>query len=182
MTTFLLVGSLIFEEWVGLKGFVPNDKVTNLAVGGTTTEYWINNLGQAAGAEPVDAVLLYCGSNDLNENIHDTEIISNVLRCAEIVHEQVPTAAFAYFSIIKAPQKIGKWKLIDRINAVIRTSLPIGDLFVETNNVFFRDGSPVEYFFIDDGLHLTSEAYLTLSAYVQPIISNWFRENGNPKV
>ncbi len=73
----------------------------------------------------------------------------------------------------KAPQKQGKWTLIDRLNAAIRTDLPAGDLYVETNDVFFRDGRPVARYFVEDGLHLTGKAYATLSTYARPLIATW---------
>ena len=173
MKTILLAGSSIFQQWADAVGLAPSSRVKNRAVGGTTSRYWSENLGEVVTSEALDAVLLYCGSNDFNHDIAEAEIIANVVRCAEIVHDRVPTAAFAYFSIIKAPQKQGKWDRIDRVNATIRGQLPVGDLYVESNTVFFSDGLPIASYFVDDGLHLTAKAYTALAAYAQPILANW---------
>ena len=89
------------------------------------------------------------------------------------IESKSPTTVFAYFSVIKAPQKSGKWELIERLNSAIRIGLPTGDLYVETNDVFFDDKLPMNHFFAKDGLHLTNEAYLALLTYARPLISNW---------
>ena len=175
MKTILLVGSSIFEQWSNMKDFAPGYTVKNRAIGGTITSYWMEHLADVLTAESPDTVLLYCGSNDINNGILEEDIIANVSQCCKIVHGLSPATVFAYFSIIKAPQKSDKWELIDRLNSAIRIGLPVSDLYVETNDVFFSDRLPVDRFFVEDGLHLTSEAYDTLSTYARPLISNWMR-------
>ena len=59
------------------------------------------------------------------------------------------------------------------MNLAIRLRLSVGDLYVETNDVFFDDKLPMNHFFAKDGLHLTNEAYLALLTYARPLISNW---------
>ena len=175
MKTVLLIGSSIFEQWNNIKDLVPGYSVKNCAIGGTTTSYWLEHLADVLTAESTDVVLLYCGSNDVNHGVPEENIIANVSQFCKIVHDLSPATLFAYFSVIKAPQKSGKWELIDRLNSAIRIGLPIGDLYVETNDVFFSSQLPVGRFFVEDGLHLTSEAYDTLSTYVRPLISDWMR-------
>ena len=97
-----------------------------------------------------------------------------------IVAAWSPQTAFAYFSIIKAPQKMGKWDLIDRLNGAIRSELLPGDLYVESNDVFVQDGRPVQRFYIEDGLHLTGEAYETLAAYARPLVTEWLGATPSP--
>jgi lysophospholipase L1-like esterase len=155
----------------------PSHRVVNCAVGGTITQYWKDHLVAAMVAELPHAVLFYCGSNDLNQDIPETVIVDNVVQCRALVRRQSPTCLFAYFGIIKAPQKEGKWELIDRLNATIRSALPPGDLYVETNAVFCREGSPVSRLFVEDGLHLTDEAYALLSLYARPMLSDWMKED-----
>ena len=173
MKTVLLIGSSIFEQWNNIKDLVPGYSVKNCAIGGTTTSYWLEHLADVLTAESTDVVLLYCGSNDVNHGVSEENIIANVSQCCKIVHDLSPTTVFAYFSVIKAPQKSGKWELIERLNSAIRIGLPTGDLYVETNDVFFDDKLPMNHFFAKDGLHLTNEAYLALLTYARPLISNW---------
>jgi len=181
MKTTLLVGSSIFEQWSNMKDFALGYTVKNRTIGGTTTSYWTEHLADVLTAESPNAVLFYCGSNDINNGVLEENIIANVSQCCKIVHGLSPVTAFAYFSIIKAPQKSGKWELIDRLSSSIRIGFPVDDLYVETNDVFFGDRLPVDRFFVDGGLHLTSEAYATLSAYARPLISNWIGAGNMPR-
>ena len=75
----------------------------NRAIGGTTTPYWTQHLAGVLAAESADAVLMYCGSNDINSGVPEEDIIANVSHCCGAVHGLPSTAAFAYFGIIKAP-------------------------------------------------------------------------------
>ena len=177
MKTILLVGSSIFQAWSNAKNIAPEYNVKNRAIGGTITAYWTEHLPAILTEEVPDIVLFYCGSNDINCNISEADIIENVAKCRKIIRSFSQNINFAYFSIIKAPQKRGRWKLIDNINTAINNELSLNDLYIETNNLFFADNGPVERFFIEDELHLTSEAYDELSTYTQPLISAWMKNN-----
>ncbi|HRF47099.1 MAG TPA: GDSL-type esterase/lipase family protein [Anaerolineales bacterium] len=173
MTTLLLIGSSIFEAWRELPTQAPGYVIRNRAVGGTVTAQWVEWLPEVLAQEAPAAVLFYCGSNDLNEGVPEPAIAANTLACRQVVHDLAPEARFAYFGIIKAPQKLGKWDVIDRVHAAIRAELPARDLFIDTDPVFVRDGRPVEPFFVEDRLHLTPEAYAALAADAVPRISAW---------
>lgn len=178
MQTIVLAGSSIFQAWTHAQDIAPGHRVVNRAVGGTTTQYWKDRLAAVMAAESPDAVLFYCGSNDLNQNISEGAIVENVVQCRAVVRRQSPTCLFAYFGIIKAPQKNGKWDLIERLNRAIRSALPPRDLYVETNEVFFPEGRPVSRLFAEDGLHLTDEAYDLMSVNARPILAAWMMEIG----
>jgi lysophospholipase L1-like esterase len=171
--TILIIGSSIFEQWAGVQAAVPGCCVVNRAIGGTVTAFWAEHFATVLADESPDFVLFYCGSNDLNAEVPDDAIVANVLACRVTLHALAPKAKLAYFGIIKAPQKLGKWEQIEQINAAIAQRLAPGDLYVESNAVFFPGDSPVAHFFIDDGLHLTDDAYAALSEYAQPLLADW---------
>ena len=50
----------------------------------------------------------------------EVEHIANLARLQQIINHQSNRLRYAYFSIIQAPQKAGKWALIDQINAAVR--------------------------------------------------------------
>lgn len=179
MKKLLLVGSSIFADWHNLKQLASHFTISNRAVGGTMTAYWQEHLAAVVTEEAPDVVLFYCGSNDLNDAVPAEVIRAQTLQCCAIVHQCASNAALAYFSIMKAPQKQGKWELIDALNESIRRALPDGDLYIETNAVVFGDEQPVDTFFVEDGLHLTSDAYAALDAYAAPRIVAWL-EAGTP--
>jgi lysophospholipase L1-like esterase len=183
MKRVLLVGSSIFEQWTDLTEIAADAPVVNRAIGGTITADWVLCLAGVLSAESPDAVLFYCGSNDINAGVAEDEIVANVVRCRQILAAYSPETAFAYFGIIKAPQKLGKWDLIDRLNNAIHSNLPAGDLYVESNDVFVQNGRPVARCYIEDGLHLTDEAYESLAAYARPLISDWLgATRQNPRI
>ncbi len=175
--TVLIVGSSIFEQWACVQNAVPGCRVVNRAIGGTVTAFWAEHLAAVLTEVPPDFVLFYCGSNDLNAEVPDEDIVANVLACRATLKALAPGAKLAYFGIIKAPQKLGKWEQIEQINAQIAQGLLEGDLFVESNAVFFPDNAPTAHFFIEDGLHLNDDAYAALSEYAQPLLAEWIREN-----
>ncbi len=176
MTTLLLIGSSIFEAWTMLGAQAPGYVIRNRAVGGAVTAQWVEWLPEVLAQEASEAVLFYCGSNDLNDGVPEPAIVANTLACRQAVHDLAPDARFVYFGIIKAPQKLGKWDVIDRLHAAIRAGLPAEDLFVDTDPVFLRSGSPVESFFVEDRLHLTEDAYAALAAEALPRITTWLAQ------
>jgi lysophospholipase L1-like esterase len=177
MCKVLVIGSSIFEQWSEILRVMPDCVVKNRALGGTITRYWTERLPkmltQTHREELPDVVLFYCGSNDLNHDVTESEIIANVLTCRAILSERISKARFVYFGIIKAPQKFGKWEMIERINAGVADNLLAGDLYIESNVVFLQGEQPVAEYFIEDGLHLNSEAYDALCAYAKPLLSAW---------
>ena len=77
MKTILLVGSSIFEQWSNMKNFAPGYTVKNRAIGGTITSYWTEHLADVLTAESPNAVLFYCGRNDINNGVLEENIIEN---------------------------------------------------------------------------------------------------------
>ena len=141
MNTVLLVGSSIFEVWENTENLLPGYRVINRAVGGTITSYWVEHLSEVLMDETPDAVLFYCGSNDINDGIPEKVILKNFSQCRNIVHSYSSDALFAYFSIIKAPQKNGKWEWIDRLNTMIQNQLQAKDLYVGDKSSFLQRGT-----------------------------------------
>ncbi|MCX7003816.1 MAG: GDSL-type esterase/lipase family protein, partial [bacterium] len=145
----LLVGSSIMEQWSATAALLPGAHVVNRAVGGTLTTYWVEHLVIVLVEEQPDAVGIYCGSNDLNQDVSAAGIIANLARCRAIIAQHAAALPCAYFSIIKAPQKLGRWDVIDAINAAVRAQQPAGDLYLELNEVLCPANQPVAPFFID---------------------------------
>jgi|TARA_B110000495_G_C22937588_1_gene548423 lysophospholipase L1-like esterase len=102
--------------------------------------------------EKPDAVCMYCGSNDLNAAIGEEQIVGNVLRLRVLVRAYGECVPLAFFSIIKAPQKLSKWDLIERINSRVREEL-----------------------FVEDQLHLTDAAYALMVGTAEPVLADWLR-------
>lgn len=180
MNKILLTGSSIFEQWESAAQAAPGHEVVNRAVGGTTTGDWIETLADVLEHEKPDMLWMYCGSNDLcGEPIPDS-VADNVITCRRIACGHNPKMRFAYFSIIKAPQKKGLWERIDNINSDIRSRLLPEDLFVDLNKLFFVDGTPVRELFVEDELHLTAASYDAMVKLTGPLMQKWLNRKGSP--
>lgn len=170
MKTILLIGSSIFEAWASAPDLFPHWHTVNRAVGGTVTSDWTSSVAGTLDAESPDVVWYYCGSNDLNRDIPQDEIIANVMHCRGEIYRKSTSITFVYFGIIKAPQKEGKWEIIEALNVKIQAELKPGDLYIDTNSIFFPGTEPDTELFIEDGLHLTAKGYTRLSNYAKPVI------------
>jgi lysophospholipase L1-like esterase len=173
MSRILLTGSSIFEMWSNSAQAAPEHTVVNRAVGGTVTPYWRDVLAPVLAAERPDVLWMYCGSNDLCGETVPDDIADNIIACRRIAAAHNPSLRFAYFSIIKAPQKRGRWDVIDSIHADIREQLMPGDLFVDLNQIFFPNGAPRRELFVEDELHLTAAAYDAMAEYTRPLMQKW---------
>jgi lysophospholipase L1-like esterase len=173
MSKILLTGSSIFEQWSNASEAAPDHIVVNRAIGGTVTPYWKDVLGPVLAAEKPDVLWMYCGSNDLCAETVPDDVADNIGACRKIATEKNPAMRFAYFSIIKAPQKKGRLEVIDAIHADIRARLLPGDLFVDLNQIFFPNGAPVRELFVEDELHLTAAAYDAMVEFTRPLMHKW---------
>jgi len=179
MKRIVLVGSSIFEQWTTVENAVPKEtqdvNINNYAVGGTMTAYWVENIEEVLRSAKPDIIWFYCGSNDFNDGIAESNIIDNIRMCRNLVSDFSTEIQFAYFSIIKAPQKFGKLEAIDFVNSEVRRLLFEQDLYVECNDVLFGEESKIREFYVEDDLHLTSKAYDVFAEYVKPLLASWIK-------
>jgi hypothetical protein len=67
---------------------------------------------------------------------------------------------------------------MDGLNAAVREALPGSDLYLATSPIFFAEGWPAGRYFVEDGLHLTADAYSSLAAYALPHVkTGWMQAN-----
>lgn len=163
------------SQWGTPKGFPPTVQVINRAKGGTLASDWMDDL---LDEEKPDAVLLYCGSNDLNHGHTADEVKHHLAQCLYSLHHHQHGCPVAYFDIIKAPEKSDKFDMIEDINSEVSRHLQRGDLRILTNDVFLEGDDPIAFYFIEDRLHLTPEAYEALSLHAIPRLITWL-EGGN---
>ncbi|MEM8876082.1 MAG: GDSL-type esterase/lipase family protein [Planctomycetota bacterium] len=171
MTDVLLIGSSIFRHWGdGAAEAFPGRSFVNIAVGGTISADWVPDTGtqhlRAMLVEYHPAVVgCYVGSNDINHGIEAGAIADNVLSIADAV--TAAGAWFAYFSIIKCPDKRDKLANIDAVHEGITAGL------IRRPNCSIVDINPVfdgrDDFFQEDGTHLTPDAYTALTKHLKRV-------------
>jgi lysophospholipase L1-like esterase len=174
----VLVGSSIIQQWGQPKGLPSSIQVVNRGRGGTTAKEWIRWLGDLLEEEQPDALLLYFGSNDINQGHTVDEIKHHIAECIHLLHHHSHGCPLAWFDIIKAPQKADKFEMVDDINSEVSQYLYRGDLRILTNDVFLKGDDPIAFYFVEDQLHLTPGAYEALSLHAVPRLVTWL-EGGN---
>jgi hypothetical protein len=141
--------------------------VKNLAIGGTTTAYWAENIKRHITPN-VNHLAFYCGSNDINQGVAEKIIINQTLTCFEILKTINSSIKISYFSIMKSPQKYNFYNEIDNINNSIKNEL--GEhLYINLNTIINND--PIWY--LEDQLHLKQIAYQKMEETLSPTLRNW---------
>lgn len=166
-----LLGSSIFEFWGNPKW--GDLLISNNAIRSTTSEYWLEH--DFSDLPNTEHILIYCGSNDLIFGNKPEQIIANILSLISTLSEQFPTTYIGFFSILKCPQKQAENQLeiIEHINQQIRLKSSEHFRYFEFNDAICNDPK----WFVGDGLHLTTEAYMMLNRFYEPVIQNWVQHS-----
>jgi lysophospholipase L1-like esterase len=186
MVDIVMIGSSIFEFWQ--QPHWPPLTVSNNAIRGTQSQYWCDsNLNALPKAR---SYLVYCGSNDLIYGVSVKQTIDNIKAVLTNLIRLYPAAKVGYFSIMKCPQKesAGQLNIIDDINQQISSfinivnrgssptkAIKIANLYYFNFNHYIANNKqyPLKSWFVDDGLHLTNEAYRMLDKQLTPVLARW---------
>ena len=168
MRPVLFVGSSIFEQWTQCGDAVDGPSV-NEAIGGTTSRDWLPRLEPLLKLHRPRLVACYVGSNDFNNAIDFTETKANVLELAAITATHCP---LLYASIIRGPAKRGHWDQLIELQQALAGALPDRCMLVDLNPVFRTDSGVLRHdFFVEDGVHLTPDAYDALTHFMRPVLA-----------
>jgi lysophospholipase L1-like esterase len=171
MVDALYVGSSIFQQWQTAAEVWPGRRVENIAVGGTVTTYWLERLEADIRQYRPRVLCYYCGSNDFNADETAAAIAGRTLKTLERVWAIDKGIHIAYHSVIKAPQKQGRWLDVDTVNAALEDHMKDLDqgYYVDLNSVFFDEGgNALAELYVGDQLHLTADAYARMVRQCQP--------------
>jgi lysophospholipase L1-like esterase len=169
----VFVGSSIIALWDGLADNFSGVRVLNTAVCGAQTRDILGRLDELVTAHEPRMVCYYCGSNDINASVPVETIVVNTCETYARLRRQLPSLKFVYLSIIRAPQKMDRWQLVDQVNAEMRHQSTIQPdfHFIDINPVFFSaEQVPWSDFYQEDQLHLTAPAYAALGEFLAPLV------------
>lgn len=176
----VFTGSSIIALWENLPQFFPEVELLNTAISGSQTDEIYVHLDALVVSQSPSLVCYYCGSNDINHAVAVQVIVENVIKTYQAIRDKLGQTTFVFLSIIKAPQKMNRWGVVDEVNMQINQlahTYP-GFAYIDINPIFFtEDGEPRLQFYVADQLHLTLPAYVTLGAYLAPrvmkIMHDW---------
>lgn len=172
----LMVGSSIFEQWSTAQGQHHYFELVNYAIGGTTADYWSEEISTKLGKADFQFVLLYCGSNDFNQGFTKKAILASLKQCIEQVRARLGSHAVCYCSIMKAPQKLelGLADDIDYVNQAIFSFLTQDELGIDMDEALgAKYAHDYAFLYQEDKLHLTDEAYCRIKDYLFPKLEAW---------
>ncbi|MFB1015165.1 MAG: SGNH/GDSL hydrolase family protein [Alteromonadaceae bacterium] len=175
MFDIVMIGSSIFEFWGK-----PNwGKVTiaNHAIRGTQSQDWLCKAiqGQLDNLPPSNHLLIYCGSNDLIFGHSPIEIVNNICSLLDKLDLIFPDTRLGYFSILMCPQKLaaGQQGAVNEINQSIKEYCYGKYDYFHFNNYIENNAK----WFVEDGLHLTNQAYLMLNDKLNPVLTQWVKSD-----
>ncbi|WP_286261603.1 GDSL-type esterase/lipase family protein [Thalassotalea atypica] len=167
MYDIVMIGSSIFEFWQQPKF----DKLIakNCAIRSTQTKDWLDKSYDNWPAS--SHMLIYCGSNDLIFGNTPKQITRNVCALLDKLSAKFPNTRLGYFSIMQCPQKTEarQFDVIKQINNEINAYCAHQYDFFNFNDFIENDPK----WFVDDGLHLTAQAYQMLTRKLSPVLSKW---------
>ncbi len=167
----MFVGSSIIALWESLPQYFPGLHVLNTAVCGSQTGDILARVDELVTAHEPHMVCYYCGSNDLNNSVPVGKIVGNTIETHGRLRGRLPSLKFVYLSILRAPQKMDRWRLVDQVNSEMRrqSMTPPHFYFIDINPVVFSaDQTPRFDFYQEDRLHLTAPGYAALGEFLAP--------------
>ncbi len=172
----VFVGSSIFQFWSHLTEQMAPLPVLNRAIAGFTTEDMLNQMDRLVVPYKPRIVVFYCGSNDISAGDSAGPIIERTKQFLKILGEKSPNTFVYYTSILKAPEKMDHWNIVDAVNREMerysREAKMLG--FIDLNPVLFDKGGALRRdLFLPDELHFrpSSTAYPEFAQIVKPILS-----------
>jgi lysophospholipase L1-like esterase len=172
----LFVGSSSIRMWTTLADDFPSVPVINRGFGGSEIADAIRFADRIVLPYEPRIVLLYAGDNDIANGKSAPEVLADVQRFVDLVHESLPETRIAFIAI---KPSIARWKLVDEMetaNNLVREYAAAANDRVEYIDIFTpmlgEDGRPRQELFMEDGLHLNDEGYALWRQVVAPFLTS----------
>lgn len=176
---FVLLGDSI-TEWYPIEEFYDELPVVNSGVAGYQTKDVLEHLKKMVYIYNPTKVFLLIGTNDIKEDPNEEEVVSNIQKIIDGIHELRPKAKVYLQSIYPVnnvdEEKVNKDtvggrsnKVIKRINQKLRqyckdTDVTYIDVYSELVN---QDGN-LDLKYTEDGLHMSNLGYLRVTKTLLP--------------
>jgi lysophospholipase L1-like esterase len=148
----LLLGSSIVKHW---KNFAMHEESINMGKSGLVTSNLVSYLEKIPPMNS-EYIVLYCGGNDVVQNVDKNAITNNILLGIEHLSKRFPKSIIIIISLLKSPSMKDKIAEIDYINNNVRkyTKTLENVTCINVN----RELSNPKYF-QKDGMHLNTPGY-----------------------
>ena len=160
----LIIGHSYMELWANYKADLARyEDIFNIGIGGTSSNDWAGHVDEVIDYRPSKLIYMI-GINDVGWKRSPGEFIKYVKACVDPLLSQLPELQVCLVSVNKCPQYKDSGTSIDNMNALLRNYAAKNErlFYADVDNAFLKaDLTPDEACFTD-GLHPTSESYLTI--------------------
>ena len=136
----------------------PESNVRNRGIGGDVTMGVIARLDQITDGQPAQIFLLI-GTNDLFGGVSQTDIVANIIRIIEEVHDASPQTDVFVQSIL--PRSESYQESIESLNSALETAIVGKATWVNLYPLFLDEtGKSIDDSLSNDELHLLGQGYI----------------------
>lgn len=136
----------------------PQSNVRNRGIGGDVTTGVIARLNQITDGQPAQ-IFLMVGTNDLFGGVSQTDIVANIIRIIEEVHDASPQTDLFVQSIL--PRSESYQESIESLNSALETAIVGKATWVNLYPLFLDEaGTSIDDSLSNDELHLLGQGYI----------------------
>jgi len=169
----LFIGHSLIEFFNWQERF-PAEKVVNLGVAGETARGLLARIDSIAETfSSADMIFLMTGLNDVA--MEDTTFIDTYRDIVERLKTVYPNAIIYIHSILPTMVEFIDNELIEEVNRSIqRLAHDAGVEYIDVYHLFIdNNGRPIKEYFLDDGVHLSSNGYVAWSRMIEGKINTY---------
>ena len=168
-------GSSTFTFWLNLETYFPKYNVYNAAFGGSVTGLVLEFVDNLVIKHRPQAVVYYCGTNDMSLRLPAKEIYENFKLLHERVRAQVSKdVGFIYVSMLPTPSNMAL-DSPDIITTMLEVNRKIETFCKSESKTIFIDAASEPFvsdpeFFLYDNKHLLPRGHRKLAALISPAL------------
>lgn len=162
-------------EWSELFG---NSHIINRGISGDKTAGILNRLDEITQRKP-SKVFLLIGTNDLEHNVPQEEVINNIFLIAQLIRQDSPDTKLYVQSILPVNSFYQKFnnhtkngKEIVQINKILsKNASQFNYTLIDIHTAFTDNEGKLKKELTNDGLHLNGQAYQVWKELILPFIN-----------
>ena len=147
----------------------PQSNVRNRGIGGDVTTGVIARLEQITDGQPAQ-IFLMVGTNDLSSRVSQADIVDNIIRIIDKVHDASPQTEVFVQSIL--PKSKSYQEKLESLNSALETAIAGKATWVNLYPLFLdKAGTSIDDSLSNDELHLLGPGYLVWRDAIAPLIN-----------
>jgi lysophospholipase L1-like esterase len=170
----VFVGSSIIHRWTNLADQMSPLPVVNRGIDGAVTPDMLRVLDSLVAPLRPKVIVYYCGSNDVDAGEPASAIAGRIQLFFTRALAALPDVRIVFLSVIRAPEKRDRWKVVDEVNRLIQAAVSNRNRleYLDVNPALVDpSGAPRMDLYMPDQLHLRPAAYDAVARIVKPVVT-----------